>query len=252
MFWVVQENMARHEPERQVLFDTLDRFAIPHQIVAVEGYQIRPEVESDGPVIVNGSIRLCQIAMQRGWTPGCFLTETLTYEVWREPYRDCLLNPDGIITTIAEAAPDWDEVFVRPVLDDKEFTGQTMTLDGFREWQVTIIQGQRRLTPDTRILCAPARTVGQEHRHFIVDGEVVSSSRYKLNGQINVSPLVDADVVAFAHRLTQRWQPARAFVMDTYLTGDEIGIVEVGGICAAGFYQADVQRIVMALDALIQ
>lgn len=251
MFWVVQQNMARYEPERDILFATLERFAIPHQIVEVEGYDLRPEIEIDGPVVVNGSIRLCQIAMQRGWRPGCFQDATFSYEEWQEPYHDHLLNPDAIVGTIAEVTPAWDEMFIKPVRDDKEFDGRTMTLAEFQALQTSVIRHQRRLSPDMRILCAPVRTVGQEHRHFIVDGMVVSSSRYKLAGQANVSPLVDDEVVAFAERMARLWQPARAFVMDTYRTGDEIGIVEIGGICAAGFYQADVQRIVMALDQMI-
>lgn len=251
MFWVIQETMARYEPERDVLFETLERFAIPHQIVQVEGYNLLPEVAVvDGPVVVNGSIRLCQIAMQRGWQPGCFQDSTFSYDVWREPYQEHLLNREAIVGTIAEVTPEWDPVFIKPVRDDKEFDGRVLSLAKFRALQASIARYQRRLLPDLRILCAPVRTVGQEHRHFVVDGRVVSSSRYKLAGQANVSPVVDADVVAFAERMTRLWQPARAFVMDTYRTGDEIGIVEIGGICAAGFYRADVQRIVMALDEM--
>jgi hypothetical protein len=34
------------------------------------------------------------------------------------------------------------------------------------------------------------------------------------------------------------------------VTGDEMGIVELGCICNAGFYEADVQKIVMALNEM--
>lgn len=57
-------------------------------------------------------------------------------------------------------------------------------------------------------------------------------------------------MMAGAARMAGLWQPARAYVLDTYIAGDEIGIVEIGGICHAGFYEADVQKVVMALDGM--
>ena len=83
-----------------------------------------------------------------------------------------------------------------------------------------------------------------------MEGRVVSSSRYKLAGVVNLSPHVDDAITSFARDVARLWQPARAFTLDTYVPGDRLGVVEVGCITHAGFYAADVQSMVMALDAM--
>jgi len=249
MFWVVQEDLFQQN-ERLALLETLRRFAIPHQIVRVSGtYELIPEVTYAGPIITNGSIMLSHIAMQRGWTPGSLLNHAFSYEVWHPHLRDYLLNQDITFTTIAEADPELDKFFIRPSLDDKSFTGRVSTRADFRVWQADILHRQGTLA-ETRILYGPVRSTGQEHRHFIVDQAVISSSHYKLNGQANQSDIVDPYIVDFAGRMAALWQPARAFVLDTYVAGDDIGIVEIGCLSHAGFYAADVQKVVMALEAM--
>lgn len=249
MFWVVQDDLYQRN-ERPVLFETLKRFGIPHQIVEVAHDTIQPDVSHDGPIIINGSVMLSNIAVKRGWHPGSLMTAAFSYDVWYPLLRHHLLNHDATFTTIADAAPTMERFFVRPLLDDKSFDGQVMRLKQFRKWQAKVIKKQGTLDPETKIFYASVKRVGQEHRHFIVDGKVVSSSSYKLNGVANQSHIVDDDIVRFAERMAAIWQPARAFVLDTYLSDDELGIVEMGGICSAGFYQADIQKIVMALDTM--
>jgi hypothetical protein len=248
MFWIVQADLFQQN-ERPLVVETLRRFGILHQIVEVARGTITPEVTYDGPLITNGSIMLSNIAIERGWRPGSLFGPAFSVEVWQPQFRDHLLNRDAVITTLAAADPEWDQVFIRPVRDDKSFAGRVITRAAFKAWQAEIIDRGGTLA-ETRILYAPVKRIGQEHRHFIVDGVVVSSSRYKLAGVANQSRVVDAAVIEFAARRAACWQPARAFVLDTYQTGDEIGIVEIGGICHAGFYQADVQKIIMALDSM--
>lgn len=250
MFWVVQDDLFQQN-ERAVLLDTLQRFGIPHQIVSVTVQAaLVPEVDHTGPILTNGSILLSHIANQRGWIPGSLFNDQFSYDIWHPHFQAYLLNREAVFTTIAEAAPLMDVFFVRPLADDKSFTGRVMTRSAFTAWQSDVVARRGSLTPDLRILYAPVKVIGQEHRHFIVDGQVVSSSRYKLGGAANQTAVIDPYVIAFAARMAGLWQPARGFVLDTYVAGDEIGIVEIGGICHAGFYAADVQKIVMALDSM--
>jgi hypothetical protein len=46
------------------------------------------------------------------------------------------------------------------------------------------------------------------------------------------------------------WQPQRAFVLDVAETADGPKIVEINTLNSAGFYAADIQRIVLALEEL--
>jgi hypothetical protein len=243
MFWVIQEDMFE-ENRRDDIIRTLERFGIPYQRIKLpQPNMMVPEISYDGPIITNGSVMLSKIARKRGWTPGSLLNDNFSYDVWYPHFRDHLLNHDTIFTTMGDADPQMDEFFIRPLADDKCFNGRVLTRDEFAQWRL-------RYPVETPILISKVKVIGQEFRHYVVDGEVVSSSRYKLAGQPSQAEVVDGRVIDYARSMARIWQPARAFVLDTYMTGDEMGIVEMGCICHAGLYQADVQKIVMALDAM--
>jgi len=245
MFWVVQDDMFQ-ENRRDDLIETLCRFDIPYQLVKINSdYNIYPDVEYEGNIITNGSILLSKIAVKNGWKPGSLFNDNFTYEVWYPHFKDWLLNRDAVFTTLADANPVLDKLFVRPLLDDKQFTGRVMTRDEFYKWRAVT-----NIPQDIQILYSSVKQIGQEHRHFIVDGEVISSSRYKLNGQANYTNYVDSYIVKFAQAMVDIWQPSKGFVLDTYISAEGIGIVEMGCICHAGLYQTDVQKIVMALDGM--
>lgn len=252
MFWVIQEDIFQ-ENGREMLIHTLEKMEIPHQVVKIVpiSHELIPDVTETGHIITNGSILLSKIARERGWTPGGFLNDNFSYHVWYPYFKKHLLNDDAIFTTVAEANPQWDDVFVRPVLDSKSFNGQIMTREEFDTWKANILKGDNSYVfPDTEIIYATPKRVGQEHRHFIVDGKVITSSRYKLNGRMNQLAGADDHIIKFTTRMASIFSPARAFVLDTYITGDEVGIVELGCLCNAGFYKADVQKLVMALEGV--
>jgi len=252
MFWVIQEDLFQ-ENGREVLLDILKRFNVPHQVVKVVpfSHELLPEVTETDNIIVNGSVLLSRIARKRGWSPGGFLNDNFDYKVWHPLLKDHLLNDDAVFCTVENAfpSPTWSDVFIRPQLDNKSFNGQVMTLDTFIEWKAGILVGDNsQVFPDTEVIYATPKRVGQEHRHFIVDGKVITSSRYKLNGRSNQQEGADAHIVEFAEKMAAIFSPSRFFVLDTYITGDEIGVVELGCGCNAGFYKADVQKLVMALE----
>jgi hypothetical protein len=252
MFWVIQEDLFQ-ENGREVLIDMLEKMGIQYQVVKIVpfSHELIPDITIQGKIIVNGSVLISKIARERGWEPGGFLNDNFDYTVWFPHFKDYLLNSDAVFTTIAEASPPWDDIFIRPILDNKSFNGQVMTQEEFIEWKAGIMNGSDSYVfPETQIIYASPKKVGQEHRHFIVDGKVITSSRYKLNGRLNQALGADDYIVEFATRMAAIFSPAKAFVLDTYVTGDEVGIVELGCACNAGFYKADVQKLVMALEEL--
>lgn len=250
MFWVVQEDLFI-ENRRYDLVQALERMGIPYALVKAASGEISPVVDADGPIITNGSIALSNIAITRGWKPGSLFNENFSYEVWKPYFSEWLLNRDAIFTTLGEIDITSDKAFVRPLLDDKSFTGKVMSRDEIDRMRDDATAGvPNSFSPAMKVLIATPKRIGQEHRHYIVDGEVVTSSRYKLSGTVNYSEGADTDVVNFAERMAAIWSPARAFVLDTYVAGDEIGIVEMGCICHAGLYQADVMKYVAALDSM--
>ena len=242
MFWIIQEDLYI-ENRRYDLVSALERFSIPYQLVTLKDNSLEPEVYHSGSIITNGSIKLSRIANERGWKPGSMFNENFNYEVWFPIFHNYLLNRDAIFTTIEDADSPWDTFFVRPINDDKSFTGKITTRADFSVLKASI-------APNLKILLAPSKIIRQEHRHYIVNGKVISSSRYKLGGSVNYSNQVDDYIINFAQCMADIWCPADAFVLDTYVAGNEIGIVEIGCLCHAGLYASDVQKIVMALEEL--
>ena len=182
---------------------------------------------------------------------GGLFNENFSYEIWSGFYRDLLLNKDAVFSTLAKASAQEAQVFVRPVADTKAFNGRVFNREEFLQFQQDCQAGKIGMPkPETPIIMAPVKKPGQEHRHYIVDGEVITSSRYKLAGQPNFREGADQAVLDVVKQAISRWQPARAFVLDTYISGDEIGIVEIGGICHAGLYEADLIKLVNALDSM--
>jgi hypothetical protein len=257
MLWIVQKNLY-NENRRGELLQTLGRLAIP--FLAVNVNQDRsldcelPIAYQDNslPIITNGSIMLSNIAVEQGWTPGSFLNDNFSYAVWSEYYHDLILNKGRLISTLKDAQIDnHAEIFVRPILDNKSFNGKVFTRADFLRFQYDSIHLKAGLpNPDIDIMISVPKHIGQEHRHYIVDDEIITSSRYKLAGQPNFKIGCDDYVLDVVKEAISRWTPARAFVIDTYIAGDEVGIVEIGCICHAGLYEANLMTLVNALDSM--
>ena len=251
MLWIVQKNLY-NENRRGDLFHALDRMGIDYLAVDVEKNTITPDIPDDSiPIITNGSIMLSNIARAREWTPGSMLNDNYSYDIWSHQYKDLLLNKNATVSTLRDAVVTTEQVFARPILDNKTFNGRVFTCDEFLQFQKDSLNSKSGSpNPDIEILISQPKKIGQEHRHYIVDGEVITSSRYKLAGQLNFSEGCDQAVLDVVNQAIQIWTPSQAFVLDTYIAGDEIGIVEIGCICHAGFYEANIMKLVNALDSM--
>lgn len=246
ILWVIQTDLFQNN-DRDRILDTLDKFDVSYQEISLSSDRIlSPEINHTGKIITNGSVMLSSIAKERGWKPGAFFNDNFSYDIWYPHFKNYLLNKNAVFTTIREANPTINEFFLRPLKDDKSFNGRITSLSDFKEWKKNIVDND--LKPDTKILYSPLKIIGQEYRHFIIDKKVISSSRYKLGDKASTSNQVDNSIIEFAEKMAKIWQPAEAFVLDTYVSGDEMGIVEIGCICNAGFYEADVQKIIMTLN----
>lgn len=255
MRWIIQNNLFI-ENKRQALINTVRRMNVDHVLVNVlPGGVLDVDIEDNKtPTVVNGSVMLTRIAQERGWTPGGFWSDDFTYEKWGvpgSPWAHLLLNKDAVMGKLSEMDCVQERVFVRPVSDTKSFNGQVMTREQLVLFQQESMAGvPQRPAPDTPVLVSPVKKIGQEHRHYIVEGQVITSSRYKLAGQPNFKEGADGVVLDVVRHAIALWQPARAFVLDTYISGNDIGIIETGCIGNAGLYEANLPKLVDAIECL--
>jgi len=268
MFWVIQNNLFS-EVNYNNLMIALERFDIAHTVVKVvpifnilashdfDSYSynlpidssIEPFIDDSGLVMVCGSITLAKIGKERGWIPGSFLNDNFTFLKWREAYGKNLLNYESEIGELSKIKPKWDEFFIRPCEDTKEFSGMVMNRNQLYSSQNGIvIEGISYCNTDPIVMVSPIKEIYSEYRFFIVDSKVVAYSQYRLGDKIIQQSHVDKYIVDFAQQMVNIWQPARAFVIDIALTPDGLKIIEINNINSAGFYDCNIYKIVEAIE----
>ena len=257
MHWIIQDGLYTTE-NKDALVDALQRFGIPFTIVAMSSSGTpSPDPYPSGSVMICGAARLTRMARERGWQPGSFLNDHHHYEAWFRHWGYEMLNAAARISAFRDVVPVGDQVFIRPAEDSKHFDGCVMDADKVRAWRDALVRGERppvrcspQLTADTSVVCGPPVVIYKESRFFVVDGDVIAQTTYRQGGNPMSNGDVDPASLDHARACARIWQPARAFVLDTALTPAGPRIVEVNCINSAGFYGADVQRVVMAIESM--
>jgi hypothetical protein len=271
VYWVIQANMYSEEGFERLL-ETLQRFGLPYSVhkVIPFGGGIEPEiaVPPGDPVIVMGTISMANLAQQRGWTPGSFLNDNFEFAVQWGHWGNHMLNHDAGLCRFGEVPPQTDPFFLRPVDDSKAFVGQVIDYPSYLGWRDKVAaltpEDQATLTLNTRVVVSTNKTIFRECRVFIVDGKAVTASYYKFGTLKRYDAAVEPELLAWAEARAAEWSPARAYVMDVavvpYDQDDPEGwtkhvtpykIVEVNNINSAGWYKADMNRLVQALEDMV-
>ncbi len=275
MFYVIQENTFREENYDNLL-EAVERLSLPYEIVQSKPFTDEVEFKTDRKdVFVFGSIKLARTGRAYGWNPGSLLNDNHDYNVYSAIWGDMLLNADSQVVKFGDEF-DWDpsvtQYFIRPCEDTKTFTGK---LYDFYQWQefkgrhfaeqakfAELNGGQRSssLDMDSLIQIATPKKILKEFRFWVVGGQVITGSQYRLGNRTVYDPLVDRDAWEFAQYAVKMFQLADAFVIDIAMIDVELEsgwglgvdprykIVEAGCINSAGFYRADLQKLVMALE----
>ncbi len=216
-----------------------------------------------------GATSLSRVAQSRGWTPGTYLNDNFDFSKWRDGFgKENILNGDAEVGLIKQITiPPYEDVFVRPVHDTKSFSGEVMTIDQLHNWLKDISKiEEEEFTPlhkNTEIMISNIKDISAEYRMFIVGGKVVTGSLYKRGNRVYTDEYIEPDVYRFTERMIGEWQtkvdckilpsvrvPANAFVMDIAITPNGMKVIEINNINSAGFYAADCQKIVAALEDL--
>lgn len=273
LLWFIQSNMFREDGYTR-LVDALDRLGcdyvevqvlpftnklVPSHVVVEGRLDELPGVvvPTDRPVFALGSYKLATIVASWG-APGAYFTG-LRYDEWALRYhsrrfpekRWPVLNPDAWVGSLGRARVYGADAFVRPLADNKTFTGRVFTAAEFRTLQfaATTAQPEDVIQLDLGILIAPVRRdIHFEVRCWVVAGKVVTASYYRLGGKVYVSEVVDRDIIDFAQACVDIWKPNDAFVLDVAGTDDGLRVVEANCLSAAGFYAADMQKLVASIE----
>lgn len=148
--------------------------------------------------------------------------------------KENFVNHDAIICNANQI--NWDkqeEYFVRPLEDTKAFNGG--------------IYNKHTLKYDGLVVSATLKHVSREYRFFIIDDKIVSASLYKVNGSLEESPIIDPQATCFVEEMKSKFTQA-GYVLDVALIDDEFKIMELNCLNAAGFYQINLYKLIMAVQ----
>jgi len=286
MLWVVQNNLYNEEGYARFI-EALERLDVDYLIVKPVPFTNKllpadfdstkedfestpePEIDSNQKIIVCGATSLSRIAKAKGWLPGTYLNNNFDFSIWRDGFGpENILNADAVVGTVKDIKiPNYDHYFLRPVHDTKAFTGMTLSKYDLDDWlkQISIIEEEEfvPLHKNTEIMISSVKQIYAEYRMFIVNRTVITGSVYKQGNQVRYDEYVEPDVYRFTQQMVDMWQqkvdctlsmhpsayvPAKAFVIDIAWTPDGLKVIEINNINSAGFYAADVQKIIMAIE----
>jgi len=265
MYYVIQNDLFK-EHNHKILIDTLEKHQFEYSIVKIIpgtnelAYNTNKVDEEGNPIyeiftidrkdiICFGSTKLSQISNLNNWHPGSFYNSNHDYQVYNEHYKENMLNYDSVIINIKDEIPDrFNYFFAKPTADSKLFTGRLFSKEAWYDSVEVLFNSKRKISDDTKILIAPMKQTFVECRFWVIKGKVITWSLY-LRGNLTIcDPIVDEDIIEFAQKMVNIYQIADAFVIDIVRTPEGLKIVECNCICSAGFYAADMQKLIFELD----
>lgn len=273
MRWILQTNVYSEEGWESI-HDAITRRGLPLTLVKVIPFGGGMHLESgelpkvDEKSIVMGTYTLTNYAKHMGWKPGAFL-DNLDFETQRSKWGSLMLNGDSRVFPFSSIPEDLFELpmFVRPVHDTKAFTGRVIDVSEYREWRDRVCEMWERqelhhsdpLIPDTPVQVGAKKEIWSETRTWVIPGTmrygtsltpVVTSSQYKVGTikRYQEPNYTDLRILEFVDHVTSIWRPNDAFVMDVADTPEGLRVVEVNNLNSAGFYKADMGRLVEALE----
>jgi hypothetical protein len=252
MHYIIQENIFR-EPNYDKIFSVMEKLNLSYEIVTIEPFAEELKFTTNSKnVFVYGSVKLAKIAQQYDFKPGSFYGGNHVFEVYSQHYKAHLLNFDSEISEFGKKMK-WEageEKFIRPSRDAKVFTGKKFTETKWNDFVVQSLSNKEKtpLTSDTKIQITKPKKIFKEARVWIVGGKIITSSYYLFHGNIEFEENVDPEGLQFAEKMIEIYRVEDAFVMDICLTSEGWKIVEINCVNSAGFYKADVEKLVIALE----
>ncbi|MEW6732408.1 MAG: ATP-grasp domain-containing protein [Acidobacteriota bacterium] len=250
MLWCIQKSSSSDSPailNEACTAAGFDTFYFETQANAL------PDVGQDQPVIFYGSCFFIRnVARSRRWKPGVYFDEEIfRFSQYMAHYGTRMLNHDAYFTTLEELSTTdlskEEHLFIRSDSDLKELPGYLWPTQELILFIEKLKSSGKNNALKTPIVVAPRKRLEYEWRLFIVDNQVSSGSQYGFYGDLELSPIVPHEVVAFAEEIVAIWSPARAFVIDIVSIKSDLFVMELNGINTSGFYRANVTKIITDL-----
>jgi hypothetical protein len=189
--------------------------------------------------------------------------ETFSMENYFDKWGEHMLNYGAEIMTVEQFLnkPQFEAVeptlFLRPDGDGKEFDGQVGEVSKLKDMVKRMMKYESPLEMDSKLILGPAYNIHREWRNYIVNGKVVTSSRYRKNFRLSKSGTdIPEDMIKFVEDRCKEYQPHDIFAMDIAEVKDgdtmKYFIIECGCMNSVGFYHCDIDKYVEKLTEWVE
>lgn len=249
MFHIVQDNCFK-EPHYNKLIEALNRFELDYEVVKLKPFIDHIEFKTERKdVMVWGAIKMARLAKKFDWHPGSFMNERHDYDHYSGIYKDSLFNSDSKVVKYSDKGyPLPPKFFARPTKDSKAFSGKVFTAEEYH-MMLGVLKRNNSVKGDFNIQLAPVKPIQAEGRFWVVNGRIITGSLYRQGSRYWLEEVKKDDPMwQFAQDMVSIHQIAEAFVIDICMSKGKYSIMEFGCINCAGFYLADMQKLVESVE----
>ncbi len=251
--WIIERDVF--EPSCHLrLLEALQSRGIPAEVVT-------SEVAGDLDLVrqLTGLHASCwlvtQFAASADWPSRAWgVPSDFSLAAYRPAWSPWLLNDAAERLSLAQFVWDharvWEQwsddrqrVFVRPDDGFKSFSGGCLTVASLGDWWEA---RQALMCPmDLPVWVSRPQLLMEEHRCFVVDGQVVASSRY----QPSITWTEDCNLTRFVELIVATVRPPmRMLAVDVALTSAGWRVIEIGCIPCLDFYDTDHVTLTSAME----
>lgn len=253
MQWIIQVFDDTYKITEQ-----LDKFGISyseHTSIPFLGEPIpEPKVLDPKNVFIYGAYSMKRYSDANDLYPGVISLTPFSKEI---AWKSHLLNEEVLEMKVSEVPSKLPKGvwFVRPLEDTKSISGGVKTYEEIVDICKSVTEFKHKekfdgvLKEDTVLCFSKPKKVYKEWRIWVVDNKVATYSMYKEGDVVNCKNTIDVDVLDFVNEMIAiKPMYANAYVLDVCRSDGGLKIIETNCINASGLYEADVQKLVIALE----
>lgn len=250
MYYIIQKNIFK-DGRYSEIFKVMKEMNLEYEIVEFLDSTNKINIKTKRKdVFVYGSVKLAKVLADYDFIPGSYYGNKHKYEDYKKGYGKELINYNSKIYNFNDEIEFNGELkFIKPSEDAKVFTGQIFSETNWKDFVYYSLKDKnRKIAIDTKIQVSKIVKLKREIRFWIINSKIITYSWYKFYeiGSLDISE----ELIQYVNKLILKYNPLDAYVLDIAETYEGYKIVEINCINSSGFYNADVYKIVEALENL--
>lgn len=170
---------------------------------------------------------------------------------WVHEHGPRMLNPALDVMTLGDVVKDGKRVFVRPLDEQKLFTGTVFNPANFDKWFFEAQQRNSKLSLESRVCVSEPKEIVREWRVLCFDGVPKLWSQYKECAKLQVEATIEPDALMFAQEAAAHWVPDELCTLDVAKTPEGYRIVEFNGMHCCGIYAIEPRRFIEEVEGYL-